>query len=137
MSNINRNDMIRRTSPIDHNVLFSILPYVVWPMFNVIIVVNVPAVSSRLSGRSFVFPITICTASASPNALAIPSTTAVSNVGNAAGISTFLIVCHLVAPSAYEPSRRCFGSDASASAEIDVTVGKIITESTIVPARRL
>lgn len=137
MRMIKMNDIIRRINPIDQSVLFSTLPYVVWPIFKVMIVVNVAAASSRLDGITFTFPITICTANASPKALAIPRMTAVNSVGNAAGIRTLRMVCHLVAPNAYEPSRRFFGNELIASVAILVMVGNIIMDRTTVPASKL
>src|SRR5699024_2301488 len=125
------------TSPIDHNVLFSMLPYVVWPIFKVMIVVKVADGSNNDVGKSRTLPITIWTASASPNALAIPKTTAVRSDGNAAGIKTRLIVCHRVAPNAYDPSRKSFGNSPIASVAMVVMVGKIMTDKTIVPANKL
>src|SRR5699024_7195726 len=80
---------------------------------------------------------TICTASASPNARAIPSTTAVNNAGKAAGKSTRQIVCHLVAPKAYDPSRRLLGNASIASVAMVVIVGNIITDKTTVPVSKL
>lgn len=49
-------------------------------------------------GKMAAIPTTICIASASPNARAIPKTTAVKIPGVAALSKTREIVCHLVAP---------------------------------------
>jgi hypothetical protein len=56
-------------------------------------------------GSSTLFPATMITAMVSPIARPIPRMTAATSPARAAGSTTPVIVCHWVAPSAYEPSR--------------------------------
>ncbi|MNC05141.1 hypothetical protein D3C75_526020 [compost metagenome] len=73
---------------------------VVFPIPSVITLVKVEADSKSDFGTNGAFPITICTASASPKARAIPNTIPVIMAGKVVGIITREIVCHRVAPSA-------------------------------------
>ena len=70
---------------------------------------------------------TICTAMASPMARPIPSTTAVSRRGDAAGIRTRQMLCQRVEPRAKAPSLRVWGRASKASMLRLTMVGTIIT----------
>ncbi|MNN01792.1 hypothetical protein D3C81_1144200 [compost metagenome] len=104
------------------------------PILNVITLVNVDVDSNSEPGICGAFPITICTASASPKARAIPSTTPVNKDGIVVGSTVRYKVCQRVAPSAYDPSFNPEGSAANASVAIDVIVGRIMIDSTVAPA---
>jgi hypothetical protein len=60
----------------------------------------------------------------SPKALDTDKITPVNIPGSAAGTTIFLIVCHLVAPNAYDPCRNCCGTALIASCDETITIGK-------------
>ena len=91
------NDIINNINANVHNASFHAVPLTVFAMSIVIILVKVDIDERIPSGILTVFPITICTANASPKALAIPRTTPVSIPDFAPGTITLEIVCHLVA----------------------------------------
>src|SRR5215469_9762282 len=78
---------------------------------------------------SFVYPATSSTGAVSPMPLAIASTTAVTRPERAVGSTTFHTVRHWLAPSAYDASRRVFGTSRITTSAARVTIGIIITVS--------
>ena len=59
----------------------------------------------------------------SPAALATANIAPVRMPGTACGSTLCLIVCHLVAPKASDPSRKDFGTLRRASLDADITTG--------------
>ena len=96
-----------------------------------IAVVNVLAGKKRDVGKTFICPITMATASASPSARASPRIIPVKIPLLAAGRTTWAMVSQRVAPRPYEASRQDLGTAAIASAAIVVMVGKIMIARTI------
>ena len=78
-------------------------------------------------------PVAIRTVIVSPTALPIPSITAAIIPEEAAGITTFHIVCHLVAPRAREAILYSLGTEVIASSEIEIIVGRDITARRMEP----
>ena len=66
----------------------------------------------------------------------MPSTMAVTMPVSAAGMTTCRIVCQRVEPSASDPVRISCGTVAITSYEIDVIVGRIMSDRTIEPANQ-
>ena len=115
--------------------MFEIVPMTVFPIPVVKTLVKVAAECINPVGITVVFPITIWTARASPNARAIPNTIAVKIPLLALGIITREIVCQRVAPSPADALRYCLGTALKLSIVIEVIVGKIIKNNTQVAAR--
>ena len=69
----------------------------------------------------------------SPDALATPMITPVRMPGMAEGKTTFLMVCHFVAPKAILPSRRELGTLFNASWLVRIMVGMFIRPRMIEP----
>ena len=67
---------------------------------------------------------------ASPSARPTPNTIAAKIPDLAAGITTFMIVCIRVAPSAYDEARSDVGTERSADTLIPIMVGSTIIAST-------
>ena len=88
------------------------------------------------SGAFTELPDTSVIAIASPIALPTPSTTAVTIPDFAAGRTTLKIVCIWDAPRASEAARRESGTALIADSLILITVGRIITASTITAESR-
>src|SRR5437879_1050199 len=102
----------------------------------VILVVGVKKSAFRLynlSGSDWP-PRTIATASVSPIARAMHSTTAVARPVEAAGIIAFDMVCHLDDPRARLASRTLDGTARMASIDTLTMVGMIITTRTMIAA---
>ena len=99
------NDIKSKTKAKDHRASFGRVPMTVFPIPAVKIEVRVADGEIRLVGITAAFPITICTARASPKARAIPKITAVKIPGKAARRITRCMVCHIVAPRAKEALR--------------------------------
>ena len=72
----------------------------------------------------------------SPEALATPMITPVRMPGMAEGKTTFLMVCHFVAPRAMLPSRRELGTLFKASWLVRIMVGMFIRPKMMEPERR-
>jgi hypothetical protein len=72
----------------------------------------------------------------SPEALATPMITPVRMPGMAEGITTFLIVCHFVAPRAMLPSRKELGTLLRASWLVRIMVGIFIKPRIMDPDKR-
>src|SRR5262249_13486267 len=98
MATMSTSAIVSSKSAIDQSALFHSLPPTVLPMSIVMMLVKVIARSVSALGMIAVFPMTICTASASPIARAMPRMIAVSKPGRAAGMSTRESVCQRVAP---------------------------------------
>ena len=81
---LNSKDINNRIKAKDQRTLFSTVPIIVFPIPIVKILVSVEAGVVKLVGITAAFPITIWIAKASPNARAIPKTTAVKIPGTAA-----------------------------------------------------
>jgi len=85
---LNSKDINKRIKANDHRTLFWTVPMIVFPIPMVKIDVNVDAGVTKLVGINAALPITIWIANASPNARAIPKTTAVKIPGTAARKTT-------------------------------------------------
>jgi len=72
----------------------------------------------------------------SPLALATPIITPVRMPGMAEGRTTFLMVCHLVAPRAMLPSRKELGTLFKASWQVRMMVGILISPRMMEPDKR-
>lgn len=90
-------DIASSTIASDQRILLSSVPITVFPIPIVKILVNVEAGSNNDVGITAEFPITICTARASPNARAIPNTIAVKIPERELRSTTFQIVWKRVA----------------------------------------
>ena len=77
------------------------------------------------------WPAAIATIIVSPTARETARMKAAVMPENAAGTTTRRLVCILVAPSAYDPSRRPFGTARIASSLSDDTSGRIMIPMTI------
>ena len=104
INRLKNSDIINSTRAKDHRALFGKVSNTVFPIPVVKILVNVAAGVKTSFGKTAAFPITICTASASPKARAIPKIIAVNNPGKEARTTTLEIVCQRVAPNAKEAS---------------------------------
>src|SRR5438132_1503101 len=129
--------MTSRIRLIVHSASFQVEPNVVLPMSTVIWLVRVLMGAVKLVGSTGALPITICTASASPAARVMPSTTAVARDVTLAGRSRCRIVCQRVVPRASDAVRHSSGTARRASYETLVMVGRIITVRTSDPANQL
>src|SRR5262249_39391225 len=96
----NANENPNRIRPIVHSASFHGSPWTVLPMSSVIWLVSVVTGWVSAVGITGRLPITIWTASASPAARIMPSTMPVAIPDNAAGMSTWRIVCQRVVPRA-------------------------------------
>ena len=90
-------------------------PKTVLPMSRVICDVSVVTGCVIAAGIDGELPMTIWTASASPAARVMPSTTAVRTPLVADGMSRWRIVCQRVVPRASEPVRSSCGTARKAS----------------------
>ena len=79
---------MKRSNAIDQSAALNSPPSIAPPISEAIAAVRLFVGASRLLGKAFIFPMTIATASASPNARASPSTIAVKIPGSAAGSNT-------------------------------------------------
>ena len=75
------------------------------------------------------WPIVYSTTAVSPTARPIASTMPVMMRGVAAGSTILLTVCHLVAPSPYDPQRMYLGTDRIASSVARMMIGSMRSES--------
>src|SRR5207253_299847 len=91
-SDTKANEIPSSTRPISHSASFQGSPLTVLPMSSVIWLVNVVIGAVRLVGMTGRLPMTIWTASASPAARIMPSTTAVTMPVSAAGSTTWRMV---------------------------------------------
>src|SRR5665648_724750 len=76
--------------------------------------------TSNPFGMTAALPVTIITVMVSPMARPIPSITAVEIPEIAAGTVMRYMVCHLVAPSASDPSFKNDGTECIASSDMDM-----------------
>ena len=100
MIRMNTSDMSKSSSASDQSTSLCTVPIASLPMPMVSTDVSVDAGVNRLVGIWIALPMTICTASASPNARVIPKMTAVISDGAAERRTTFHTVCQRVQPSA-------------------------------------
>ena len=124
-------DIRKRRSAIVQSAIFCSPPLAEFPISEAIAAVRLFVGDRIFLGNALVFPITIATASASPNALASPRIIPEKIPVFAAGRTMRYITCHLVDPIPYAAPRNAAGTLLIASAATVVMVGNIMTASTM------